>query len=265
MNCSCGEWNQEGEHRCRRCRRRLPAQPVPAGSAVPVPASAPEPAESPSPSPAPALRVVRRTALQQSLFGREGASRVVAMKGATLRAQRRREAEPRLALPVEQRRLDFPIPSPARTSDPVICCRAPVASREHRVLGAMVGLSLVLIGLAMAAAVYLAWGGEVVLNRPALFLVCGAFAAVAVWYQLLFAVAGGDTPSMSFTGLQLLDFDGRRPSVKKRLIRVAATCVSVGAAGLGLMWALVDEDHLTWQDHISKTFPTLRVQKQPRS
>ena len=26
--------------------------------------------------------------------------------------------------------------------------------------------------------------------------------------------------------------------------------------GLGLVWALVDEENLTWHDHISKTFPT---------
>jgi hypothetical protein len=26
---------------------------------------------------------------------------------------------------------------------------------------------------------------------------------------------------------------------------------------MGLIWALVDEDSLTWHDHISSTFPTL--------
>src|SRR6202041_3046551 len=28
------------------------------------------------------------------------------------------------------------------------------------------------------------------------------------------------------------------------------------SGGLGLVWALVDEENLTWHDHISKTFPT---------
>jgi hypothetical protein len=25
---------------------------------------------------------------------------------------------------------------------------------------------------------------------------------------------------------------------------------------IGLLWSLVDEESLTWQDHISRTFPT---------
>jgi hypothetical protein len=33
------------------------------------------------------------------------------------------------------------------------------------------------------------------------------------------------------------------------------------AAFIGLAWAFVDEECLTWQDHISRTFPTpVRVQ-----
>jgi hypothetical protein len=32
------------------------------------------------------------------------------------------------------------------------------------------------------------------------------------------------------------------------------------AAGTGLIWALVDEDSLTWHDHISGTFPTLSTE-----
>ena len=36
--------------------------------------------------------------------------------------------------------------------------------------------------------------------------------------------------------------------------RVYMGCVL--PAGLGLLWALVDEESLTWQDHISHTFPT---------
>ena len=50
--------------------------------------------------------------------------------------------------------------------------------------------------------------------------------------------------------------DGRNPNREQRVYRMAAGCLSVMAAGLGLMWALVDEESLTWHDHISKTFPT---------
>ncbi len=33
--------------------------------------------------------------------------------------------------------------------------------------------------------------------------------------------------------------------------------LSLFAGGIGLVWSLVDEDGLTWHDHISATFPTI--------
>jgi hypothetical protein len=38
--------------------------------------------------------------------------------------------------------------------------------------------------------------------------------------------------------------------------RLASGALSFCAAGLGFLWALVDEETLTWHDHISRTFPT---------
>ena len=32
-------------------------------------------------------------------------------------------------------------------------------------------------------------------------------------------------------------------------------------SGIGLLWALADEESLTWQDHMSNTFPTFRTQE----
>jgi hypothetical protein len=53
-----------------------------------------------------------------------------------------------------------------------------------------------------------------------------------------------------------VDFDGRRPDREQRGVRQVAGLLSLLSAGLGLVWALVDEEKLTWHDHISKTFPT---------
>ena len=43
-----------------------------------------------------------------------------------------------------------------------------------------------------------------------------------------------------------------------RIVRQFAGILSLASAGVGLLWALVDEESLTWHDHISKTFPTTR-------
>jgi uncharacterized RDD family membrane protein YckC len=87
-------------------------------------------------------------------------------------------------------------------------------------------------------------------------LFAGVIGVVAVLYRLLWCLGNGDTPGMQFAGLRLVNFDGRLPDREQRLTRLAGSILSLASAGLGLVWALVDEENLTWHDHISKTFPS---------
>ena len=43
-----------------------------------------------------------------------------------------------------------------------------------------------------------------------------------------------------------------------RIQRMLGGVVSVLSLGIGLAWGLLDEEHLTWHDHISRTFPAAR-------
>ena len=47
------------------------------------------------------------------------------------------------------------------------------------------------------------------------------------------------------------------PTFEQRFKRLVASILSLAAAGLGLLWALADEEKLTWHDHISRTFVTI--------
>lgn len=85
----------------------------------------------------------------------------------------------------------------------------------------------------------------------------GAILAVLwIFYHAFFCAFGSDTPGMRSVRLRLLNFDGHEPSREQRWQRLGGSCLSLAAAGLGLVWTLVDEESLGWQDHISKTFPT---------
>jgi hypothetical protein len=64
---------------------------------------------------------------------------------------------------------------------------------------------------------------------------------------------------LRWSGLRLIDFDGYAPDRTARTLRLLGTCVSLCAGGMGLAWALFDEEQLGWNDHMSKTFPTIRV------
>jgi uncharacterized RDD family membrane protein YckC len=61
---------------------------------------------------------------------------------------------------------------------------------------------------------------------------------------------------MRFAGLELVNFEGRPATQSQRIRRQIAYGLSWISASLGIIWALVDEESLTWHDHISKTFPT---------
>ncbi len=74
----------------------------------------------------------------------------------------------------------------------------------------------------------------------------------------LFAISGRETAGQHWTELRLINFDGLPPEATYRALRFAGCWLSFCACGMGLAWALVDEENLTWHDHMSKTFLTMR-------
>ena len=160
-----------------------------------------------------------------------------------------------------QQSLDFHAGAIAESSlgtevEAVIYCDAPVALPVHRLMAVAADASMIAIALGLFLAIFYLSGGRLVFTKSSLLLFGGVIAAVVFLYRVLWCLGGGDTPGMRFAGLRLVDFDGRRPEREQRTIRLAASMLSIVSAGLGLVWALVDEENLTWHDHISKTFPT---------
>ncbi len=212
-----------------------------------------------------------RASYQTSLF-REGAGAPKVIPIPTLtpsreshsirRVQTRTAARPRRASSPTmdpQQALEFEEMELAENSldaqSDLIYCDAPVALPAHRLLAAAVDTSMVLIGLGIFLLIFFL-GGDLVINRETAPFLIAVGAVIALFYRSLWYFGNGDTPGMRFAGLQLVDFDGRRPDREQRGMRQVAGLLSFLAAGLGLVWALVDEENLTWHDHISKTFPT---------
>ncbi len=210
----------------------------------------------------------RRAAYQRTLFSSRELSVVTPFEAlpatpagrdaAPAGPQKRR---PRRSRPGQQA-LDFSACPPSaaesfdRTVEPVIFCNARVAGPAHRLLAAAVDGSVIVIALGAFLGVFHLFGGEVLLTSRTVPLF-GAIAAVfCLLYKILWFLADGDSPGMRCARLRLINFDGRRPDREQRLYRIASACISSMAAGLGMLWALVDEESLTWHDHISKTFPT---------
>ncbi len=274
MNCPyCRTVNDDEEHRCQRCGRRLhPANPCPALETYPsvssvatatAPATASEasrPTLSPSGPP------------QGSFFDDREAAKVIPFRPAdrdsapaaepkppsrgTSRGPRRREAETELPL------LDFLPPAPRaprtlKTSvEAVIYCDAPVATPMHRLFAAVLDTGMLAMGATLFFAAYAFGGGGFVTTKIGLSVYSIAALLLALFYGFLWAVSGRETPGMRWARLRLVNFDGFHPDLGERLLRYVTCCLSLSAVGLGMLWSLVDEESLTWHDHISKTFPT---------
>lgn len=285
MTCSfCGSRNNEGEHRCRKCGRR-PGDTlngefslVRTEGALATKFELREQAHGPAVvaeprAPRPAVRGV-----QQSLFP-ERQSNVIqfseyapqkptpqrppAEKPVSKAAVKPRTANRRRGVVEGQGSLDFMPPQPAAprtlttTVEAVVSCDMPVATAPHRALAAALDWSMALIGYGLFLAVYFSMGGVFTWNRLNLMIFGSALLLVGFSYGLTWALLGADSAGMRWMGLRLITFDGFPLERKHRVLRFAGSCLSFCTV-LGQLWGLWDEECLTWQDHISETFPTPR-------
>jgi uncharacterized RDD family membrane protein YckC len=95
-----------------------------------------------------------------------------------------------------------------------------------------------------------------------------ALVLISLFYGLIWAIARRETAGMNWTQLQLVTFDGSALEGRDRAVRFVSAWLSYCSGGLGLLWALADEESLAFHDHISKTYPaektTSRILVRPR-
>jgi uncharacterized RDD family membrane protein YckC len=270
MNCRyCGAANPEEEHRCLHCGRRLggvAALPL-RGSAVPAPAREAPPLIAMPTREAPASRVAR----QQSLFRVIPFESIAPPREEDTPARQRppvvRDRTPapkraRRAPHPNQQSLEFAAPEtqpsalPETAAKPAVQCDAPVASIRARSTAVALDVSIVLVGFGVVLGILRARAGELPLSGTAALIYGAAFALLLFFYKLLACVRSGHSPGARMMGLRVLHFDGRPADTRQRLLRLVSGCLSLLPLGVGFLWALVDEERLTFHDHITRTFTT---------
>ena len=215
-------------------------------------------------SPAPASNVIPFQQKQPSARPQPSATFRTPLQDPAPPAPARKTHARKLTPPVEQGTLDFIPAAPAKNRrlktdvDAQIFCEQPVATPTHRFVAACVDAGLILVGFGVLVLAFQLMGGSFGEGKIFWLGLGGALTTVSLFYGLLWAIVGRETAGMSFTDLQLITFDGFPVDGRSRAARVASTWLSFCSGGLGLVWALADEETLTWQDHISKTFPTIR-------
>jgi uncharacterized RDD family membrane protein YckC len=132
----------------------------------------------------------------------------------------------------------------------------PVASLRERRKAAMLDVALLLFSYGGMLALFWALGGHIGFNKLDAVVTAATLVLFYAQYFALFTVFGGSTPGMMILGLRVLSFDGNVPTSRQMIWRSFGYLVSAGTCFLGFLWALWDEDHLCWQDRISRTYLT---------
>jgi uncharacterized RDD family membrane protein YckC len=132
----------------------------------------------------------------------------------------------------------------------------PIAPARERVRAGALDVALLLFTYGGMLALFRALGGQIGFNKVDVIVTVATLALFYTQYFALFTVFGGSTPGMMIRGLRVVSFDGSVPTFRQMVWRSFGYLISAGTFLLGFLWALWDEDHLCWQDRISRTYLT---------
>lgn len=281
---ACGYRNEDGEYRCEKCGRRLVA---PKGSAR-AGSSHPQTHSTPRVVPGDSFRNPQRGAPPRRPAFPEPLRRELNTRVQQFRTRRRNPTLPfelrqELSLepkvvpirypsrsPVHDRQgagtrsrprsasassnfqevLGFPSSAPQAEKSP----NPRIAPFRLRAWGHVMDCGFILIATLLFLVPSKLLLGSVAVNRLWLAVGFGACLLLAFLYGIIFLYWAGATPGMKRLGLYLVNFDGLPASRAQRLHRLLGAIASAGSFFLGFLWAVVDEEGLSWHDRISKTF-----------
>jgi uncharacterized RDD family membrane protein YckC len=136
---------------------------------------------------------------------------------------------------------------------------APAAAFElapvsRRLMAAIVDSSLIAgVFLALAMAV-LNKAKELPNLRQAELGAALTLAVLAMLYHVFFLLLAAKTPGMKWACLSLRTFGGQKLTLDERCGRLGALVLSLLPVGLGVAWAIFDDEHLSWHDRLSGTY-----------
>jgi uncharacterized RDD family membrane protein YckC len=175
------------------------------------------------------------------------------------RPPRRQEPdEPRLLIDVSVPPQSEEVP-PQVVPEPVNTVESsmyPAAALSERRAAALIDIACLAFAYGGFLALFGSLGGQFTFSKLSAAICFFTFAFVYLQYFGLFTIFGGTTPGMMIRGLQVASFSGDIPTPRQYLLRAAGYVLSAGTLFLGFLWALWDEDSLTWHDRLSRTYLT---------
>jgi uncharacterized RDD family membrane protein YckC len=153
-------------------------------------------------------------------------------------------------------RLDTPTPERTRRAMQAAVDAVPIrpAPLEDRIMAALVDAALSFAGFLVFVFVFTSCTAHPPAGRTAVVAGFVALLATFIAYQWLFFRFGESTPGMMYARIALCTLNDDNPTRPAMQRRVGALLLSALPLGLGLLWAVFDEDNLGWHDRISGTY-----------
>ena len=128
------------------------------------------------------------------------------------------------------------------------------ATIEDRLMASAVDFALIGVGFLLFVFCFAAVASHVPSGVSGLLAAGAAFAGVYLAYHWLFMSYRGGTPGMRYAEIALCTFDDDNPTRKALRARIWATLIAALPLGLGLVWAMFDEDSVGWHDRMTRTY-----------
>jgi uncharacterized RDD family membrane protein YckC len=133
-----------------------------------------------------------------------------------------------------------------------------LAPLNRRLMALVVDASLILAAFLSLAFLCVSHVGHLPGLRTAEIATAFAVLAIGAAYLGLFLVFARATPGMRYAGIVLSNFEGQYPDRAQCCRRLAALLLSILSLGLGLVWAVFDDDRLMGHDRLSKSYMRMR-------
>jgi uncharacterized RDD family membrane protein YckC len=128
------------------------------------------------------------------------------------------------------------------------------APLELRAMAAIVDSLLVFAALLGFAAIFVRVAGPIPAGVAAAGVAAVTYAAFFALYQLLFFSFNGQTPGMLYAHIGLCTFTDENPTRSAMRRRILAQAIALAPLGIGVLWALLDDEGLGWHDRISRMY-----------
>jgi uncharacterized RDD family membrane protein YckC len=146
-----------------------------------------------------------------------------------------------------------PVPNSSLTAMPAYVTpeAAPISLR---LMAGLVDAGLVIGAFFGCVAATVKLTGWLPQGPTAVMAAVGAIVGLYVCYHMLFFTLSDQTPGMRYARLGLCTMTDENPTRAAMRRRLLAQFIAIAPLGIGVLWALMDEDKLGWHDRISRMY-----------